>query len=257
LLTGEKWTLAVNIALDDYVNLIQDMRFILAQVQRNVDIYKSPNSKGLDIHWEEKKRLYKITDELETVLLSVLKLLSDEVPFGNNKGEMQRPRRGLINLFGYELKYLFGTADVRDVKRLDEVCDHLQSFQTKEVHATERQMTYSHTLDDATIANAEAALDLGKAWRDSIQNISLRLGRTEADLYDLRFALKKQVKYSTATREIELFMIGMKFSLLQLQESLDLTNVGKLSSTLTNPYNLSELVQQVNLDLPKGTQVLA
>jgi hypothetical protein len=52
LLTGERWTLAVNIALDDYVNLIQGMRFILTQIQRNVDIYKSPNSKILDIHWE-------------------------------------------------------------------------------------------------------------------------------------------------------------------------------------------------------------
>jgi hypothetical protein len=28
LLTGDKWTLAVNIALDDYLNLIRGMRFI-------------------------------------------------------------------------------------------------------------------------------------------------------------------------------------------------------------------------------------
>jgi hypothetical protein len=50
-------------------------------------------------------------------------------------------------------------------------------------------------------------------------------------------------------------MMEMKFSLIQLQESLDLTSVGKLSSTLINPYNLSELLQ-VNLHLPKGTQIL-
>jgi hypothetical protein len=154
------------------------------------------------------------------------------------------------------LKYLFGTADARDVKRLIEVCDHLQSFQTKVVHATEQQMAYSHTLDDAITANAKATLDLGRALRDSVQNISLRFGRTEADLYDLRFALEKQVKYSTAIREIELFMMEMKFSLIQLQESLDLTSVGKLSSNLINPYNLSELLQQVILHLPKSTQML-
>jgi hypothetical protein len=51
-------------------------------------------------------------------------------------------------------------------------------------------------------------------------------------------------------------MMEMKFSLIQLQESLDLTSVGKLSSTLINPYNLSELLQQVNLHLPKGTSTL-
>jgi hypothetical protein len=133
-----------------------------------VEFYKSPNSKLLDIHWEEIRRLYKITDELEADLLSVSKLLSDEVPVGNNKGKVQRPRRGLINLFGYGLKYLFGTADARDVKRLNEVCDHLQSFQAKVVHATEQQMSYLHTLDDAITANAKATLDLGRALRDSI-----------------------------------------------------------------------------------------
>jgi len=30
-------------------------------------------------------------------------------------------KRGLINVFGYELKYLFGTADAKDEKRLTEV----------------------------------------------------------------------------------------------------------------------------------------
>jgi hypothetical protein len=43
LLTGDKWTLAVNIALDDYVNLIQGMRFILAQVRRNIELQGNSN----------------------------------------------------------------------------------------------------------------------------------------------------------------------------------------------------------------------
>lgn len=108
LLTGDKWTLAVNIALDDYVNLIQGMRFILAQIRRNIELHRSPNSKVLDIHWEEIMRLYKITDELETDLRSVSSLLSEEVPLDGGRTHVQRNRRGLINLFGYGLKYLFG-----------------------------------------------------------------------------------------------------------------------------------------------------
>jgi hypothetical protein len=255
LLTGDKWTLAVNIALDDYVNLIQGMRFILVQTQRNIDSHKT-TSNTLDIHWEEIRRLHKITDELESDLSSVSNLLSKEIPITKGKTNMQRNKRGLINFFGYGLKYLFGTADARDVKRLNAVCDNLQSFQTKVVHATEQQMSYLHTLDEATKANAKATLDLGRALRDSIWNISLKLGRSEADLVDVHYALKKQAKYSTAIREIELFMMEMKFSLIQLQESLDLTSVGKLSSTLINPYNLSQLLQEVNLHLPKSTSML-
>jgi hypothetical protein len=44
---------------DDYVNLIQGMRFILAQIRRNIEM-----------HWNEVDRLNKITDELEVDLLS-------------------------------------------------------------------------------------------------------------------------------------------------------------------------------------------
>jgi hypothetical protein len=115
-------------------------------------------------------------------------------------------------------------------------------------------MTYLHTSDEATRANAKAALDLGRALRDSIKNISLELGRSEADIIDVQIAIEKQAKHSTAIREIELFMIELKFSLILLQESLDC--VGKLSSTLINPYNLSKLLQQVNLHLAKGTSML-
>jgi hypothetical protein len=50
-------------------------------------------------------------------------------------------------------------------------------------------------------------------------------------------------------------MLELKFSLVQLQESLDLSGVGKLSSTLINPHNLSELLQQVNLGIPKGLTI--
>jgi hypothetical protein len=96
-------------------------------------------------------------------LLRVSKLLLDEMLLRTDRGKVRRPRRGLLNLFGYGLKYLFGIADVRDVKRLNEGCDYLQFFWAKVVHTTEQQMTYLHTLDDVITANAKAAQDLGRA----------------------------------------------------------------------------------------------
>jgi len=48
----------------------------------------------------------------------------------------------------------------------------------------------------------------------------------------------------------------MKCSLAQLQESLDLNSLGKLSTTLINPYNLSTILQQVSQQLPDGMSML-
>jgi hypothetical protein len=50
---------------------------------------------------------------------------------------------------------------------------------------TEQQITYLQTLDEATKVNAKSTLDLAGVLRDSIRNISLGLGRAEADLIDV------------------------------------------------------------------------
>ena len=42
----------------------------------------------------------------------------------------------------------------------------------------------------------------------------------------------------------------------RVQESLDVTSIGRLSSVLINPYNLSDILQQVSLQLPAGLTML-
>ena len=51
-------------------------------------------------------------------------------------------------------------------------------------------------------------------------------------------------------------ILEARLSLTQLQESLDLTSLGKLSSVLNSPFNLSVILQQVSLQLPSGMSML-
>ena len=88
------------------------------------------------------------------------------------------------------------------------------------------------------------AIDLARTLRDSIRNVSLQLHEDEADLLDTQAAIEKQ-----AIREVEMAILELKFNLMQLQESLDVTSVGKLSSVLISPYNLSTILQQVSMQL--------
>jgi hypothetical protein len=111
LLTGDKWTIAVNIALDDYLSLTKGMRFALAQIQRNIEAYRNPNRKDFDINWEEIKHLEQLVQGLEVHLESISKLLFEEIPSKDPVTNRIRNKTGLINLIGYGLKYLFGTAD--------------------------------------------------------------------------------------------------------------------------------------------------
>ena len=87
----------------------------------------------------------RMVGKLDFDLMSFQKLLFKETLVRNPGVAVARDKRGLINILGYGLKYLFGTADAKDVKRLTKVCDDLHEFKAKMTHAAEQQLTYIHT----------------------------------------------------------------------------------------------------------------
>ena len=100
-----------------------------------------------------------------------------------------RAKRGLPNVLGYGLKYLFGTADSRDVKRLATVCNELHVFKMQMVHATDQQLTYLRTMNEMTRQNTKDTIELAQVLRDSIKEFSLKLNRNEVDLLDTQSAI--------------------------------------------------------------------
>jgi len=185
-------------------------------------------------------------------LQSFWELLFEGKPFRKPNTVNTRTKRGLVDLLGYGMKYLFGTADAQDVKRLSNVCDDLHIFKLRMTHAVHHQLTYIQTLDETIKQSTVDIAELTETLRSSIRNFSLQLNRVEASLLDTQVALEKQAKYSTAIREIEMAILELKLSIMQLQEALDVTSLGQLSSVLLNPYNLSIILQQVSLQLPAG-----
>jgi hypothetical protein len=131
LLSGDKWTVVVNIALDDYDVLIDNMKSILYAVRQKIQVHKNPKTVSFDIYWNEIDRLDRTVERLELGLISFQKLLFKDTLVRNPGFAVARNKRGLINILGYGLKYLFGMADAKDVKRLTKVCDDLHKFKAK------------------------------------------------------------------------------------------------------------------------------
>jgi hypothetical protein len=175
LLSGDKWTIVVNIALDDYSNLVELMKAMIKQVRQEVQMNKNTKSYSFDVHWEEVSRLDKLIGELDIDLRSFQKLLFEETVVGPSNAPKVRFKRGLIDVLGYGMKYLFGTADARDVQRLTKVCNELHTFQSKMVHATEQQLTCIRTLDEVNKQNMKGTVEMARALLDSIRNLSLKL----------------------------------------------------------------------------------
>jgi hypothetical protein len=165
LLSGDKWTIAVNIALDYYSDLINSMKTMIKQLQQKIRNQNHVWTSSSNIYWGEVDRLDRVVRELEDDR-DFQKLLLQE-PAG------RRSKRGLINVLGSELKYLFGTADAKDVERLAKACDELHSRE-RTTHASEQQLTYIRALDETTKQNTKDTFELARIFRDSIRNVSLQ-----------------------------------------------------------------------------------
>ena len=119
-----------------------------------------------------------MNEELESDLNSFRRLLFQEKSNRNPVVQEVRNKWGLIDVLGYGLKYLFGTADAtRDVKRLTAVSDELHIFETQMVHATDQLLTNLRTLEEMTKQNTKDTIDTARVLRDSIKNFSLQLHR--------------------------------------------------------------------------------
>jgi len=177
LLSGDRWTIVINIAMDDYTTLVDNMKLILKQMRQKIQVQKTPKPYSFDIHWNEISRLETMIRELEVDVESFQKLLLEETPTRNIGTSSVRAKRGLIDVLGYGLKYLFGTVDARDVKRLTAICDELHVFETRIKHAVDNQLTYIRTLDDTTRQNAEDIAKLAKTLRSSMEGLSTQYNR--------------------------------------------------------------------------------
>jgi hypothetical protein len=65
LLSGDKWAIVVNIALDDYAILTGLMKSMLDSIRQEIQARKNPKLYSFDIHWEELNRLDVIIEDLE------------------------------------------------------------------------------------------------------------------------------------------------------------------------------------------------
>jgi hypothetical protein len=68
VLSGDRWTVAVNIAIDDYSSLIFGLKLVLNQIRRNIQMHKNSNPATVDLHWKEIGRLDKVVEQLSSDL---------------------------------------------------------------------------------------------------------------------------------------------------------------------------------------------
>ena len=133
LLSGDKLTIAVNIPLDDYSTIVYLMKSMLGDICQKIQVHKNSRitAYSFDINWEELDLLTKMVEEFEDDSRKFQKLLFEETLVRNPRSVNVRTKRGLLDILGYGLKYLFGPAVAIEIKRLAQVCNEIHTFKLR------------------------------------------------------------------------------------------------------------------------------
>ena len=202
------------------------------------DLYDSHDRFYMKI---ELNRLKELIEEIEIQVSAFEALLPKTVNMTVNLGGKSRNKRGLINIGGYILKYLFGTMDHRDMDKINHFIDTMKTFAENVVHTQEQQLTYIQKMNERMTKNTKDIVIIAGKLRDTM------LIEVETRGWQI---------FASKVRELELLIIQVRENLMQLQESLDMTAMGKLSSTLVPPYNLTVILSEITNHLPRDVSML-
>jgi hypothetical protein len=135
LITGNYWNPVINFDIQWYQTALQ----YIEQVFRHLEWSQNHrNQTNKFINWEEVKQARAAVDQVEQELSTISKLL----PVSKETGLTPRRKRGLLNIGGEALKFLFGIATTQQLQELHDTIENIKTKEGGVIHAVQQQLDY-------------------------------------------------------------------------------------------------------------------
>jgi hypothetical protein len=205
------------------------------------------------INWGEMEQARAAVAQVEQEISTLSQLL----PVSKGTESIPRKKRGLINLGGETLKFLFGVATTQQLQDLHTTVEGIKNKEGDVIHAVQQQLTYLKSVDEEVSQNAVGLARMARILKGIITNALNRQKILNDTFRNLEQLVEYQSNVSRTMRELEFMVIQLQQSVLRLQEGLDISATGRLSSVLIPPHNLSKFLQEVVLKLPPDVSLIA
>ena len=166
-------------------------------------------------------------------------------------------RRGMINMGGWALKALFGTATTGDIFHLHQALDKLQGEEADIVHSLENQITYIRNLELSSRVNSQAISNLSVVVKDFMVQSHDRFYELTRDIMWLNLTVYSQSRVYMAVRQLEFALLQLTQQMDELLAAVQYTLNGKLAVTLVNPTTLQNILRNISLHLPDNYELAA
>ena len=170
-------------------------------------------------------------------------------PWQTQDGE-SRYKRGLIDLGGKALKWLFGIATDADLEKISTIVDRLQVDRRDVLHLLQKQVS----VRNISAANIEKNREDIKLIVETMRNLTGETYALKLQLNNTSWSLWRSL-VSVELIQISLRRVNVALSELQVEvmafwQALNTAAQRKLSPYLITPSQLFQILQNITLKLP-------
>jgi hypothetical protein len=250
LVTGNYWNLVINSDVQWY----QGTLYVIEQVFKQLEWTRTHRGQQVNfIDWEEVEQARAAVNKVNQEVFTFAKLL----PTPQDGEARHRNKRGLVNIRGNVLKFLFGVATTQQLQELHTTVEAIQTRNGEVIHAVQKQLSYLKSIDKIVSQNVAELAIVARTLKNVITNAFTYQQNFEEAVEQLKTLIYFQSNVSRVMRELEFTSMQLQQAIIQVQGGLEISNTGRLSSVLIPPHNLSKILEEVTLRLPQDVSLIA
>lgn len=254
LLSGSKWSIAVDINLNDYRQVIQHF---FETINKITTFIETPTGKHKDVYYAMKTSLNVISREIKTLTTQATLIQSQfENLVLTLTPKPSRTRRGLINVGGTVLNLLFGTLDSDDLENIHAKIESIDNKTEGVIHIMNQQISYINESLYVGQTNARNIM----ALRVSLSTLNSKIFTLEEQLLGIQknsnFLTLLVFDLSSMFRSLEFALDAIRDDISRFQTALATTANHKLSPYFVSPSSLFKLLQTIQPTLTDGISLL-
>ncbi|XP_046383291.1 uncharacterized protein LOC124153927 [Ischnura elegans] len=251
LLSGNYWTIVVDVGLEHFLATVGMLISEVKQIQNFnhapfFDTQNSTNS-SVELRFLSARMLEK---ETRMLLNEANNIMTQLWRMESTLSQNPRQKRGLINLGGDALKFLFGTLNDDDLLQLNRQISALGESNRKTAHLVQAQATLINTTYAITEKNAENLRNIVKI----ADSITEQLKAIEGAEHIVTRAIQQMQALSGSLRLLETVLGQVRSELNLFKLAWETTIDLRLSPYFLSPMDLHNTLKQIAPQLQANTQ---
>lgn len=245
VLTGESWRLVVAL---DVSELAAEAGGLRSRMSSTTAVMEAMFQRvpALSVQRPTLARIRELEDQVD----EVIQTLRDFLPH-------ERNRRGLFNVGGKVMRWLFGTAEQEEMDVVHRGMEALKSQTGSLLHVQQEHLTLTRRLSRTTAESLKEVHTLYTKLEIEFDRVVEWSNRVEDRLELLEHTLTTFINASTVLTLLEFAVTRSLTDLRRVLTAVEEVSRGKLTVNIVSPLELSKVLERVSSALPIGSELLS